>query len=356
MIEIYSIGDIKSDLLKTSRFFNSSDTLGGINSRHIKSVEEKFQRITLRPATFVSSCTNGIYLALKSLNLNGGSVIIPPITFFGLASAIIKAGGIPMYSRVDSNGLMDVGSVDELCDKFKVIAVIPSHINNRWVDVTKIQNVTVIEDAAPAFGMKTDNGDCVISSTKNTSVISFSYGKPLTTGEGGMVFGDDSVWMRGQRYCGLSNLDGRYGYGTFNVEDPELKLSNTGLNAALIMTKMRRFDEGLVRSRQIADYFNVSFGSLQDSVLNQNGNNQTFVILSERKNKLMRDLADEGIMSYSSHRPLYKNQAFSLFTGAKRFVQTSEEYFSKVLHIPCRADLTDQEVVFIAETVRKSLS
>lgn len=354
-VQIYSIGDIKKDLANVSRLFESSDTLGGINSRHIKSLEERFTKKTSRDSVFVSSCTNGIYLALKKLNLQGEYVIIPPITFFGLASAVIRAGGIPLYSRVDQYGLMELSSVHELLSAYKVRAVVPSHINNRYVDMSEFNEVIVIEDAAPAFGMKREDGSCVVASTSNTSVISFSYGKPLTTGEGGMVFSTDGDWYRGQRYCGLVNVDGQYGYGSFDVEEPELKLSNTALNAALVISKMRTLEQTIERAREIAKFYDSEFGSMQDARLNLNGNHQTFVILSESKNEIMNCLAEKEVKSYFSHRPVYFNKSFSLFKGASRYKKTSEDYFSKILHIPCRSDLTDSEVNLIASTVKKAL-
>jgi dTDP-4-amino-4,6-dideoxygalactose transaminase len=353
--QIYSIGDIKKDLLNVGRLFESSDTLGGINSRHIKSLEEKFKNKTGRDSVFISSCTNGIYLALKKLNLQNEYVIMPPITFFGIASAIIKAGGIPLYSRVNEYGLMDIKSVYELMNEYKVRAIIPSHINNRYVETRNVNDVIVIEDAAPAFGMKRSDNSCLISDTANTSVISFSYGKPLTAGEGGMVFGEDSNWYRGQRYCGLMNVDGQYGYGTFNVEEPELKLSNTAISAALVMNKMRSLDNTIERARRIAKYYNSEFGSYQDSELYENGNHQTFVILSERKIEINQLLEQHGIKSYSSHRPVYLNDAFNAFNGAIRYKATSENYFNKILHIPCRSDLTDDEINLIASTVKRAL-
>lgn len=355
-IQIYSIGDIKKDLANVARLFESSDTLGGINSRHIKSLEEKFTRKTSRDSVFVSSCTNGIYLALKKLELNGEYVILPPITFFGLASAIIRAGGIPLYSRVDKYGLMDMQSVYELLETYKVRAVIPSHINNRYVDLINLHDVTVIEDAAPAFGMKREDGSCVISSTTNTSVISFSYGKPLTTGEGGMIFGSDGDWYRGQRYCGLVNVDGQYGYGSFNVEEPELKLSNTALNAAMVMSKLRTIEQNISKARDIAKFYDSEFGSMHDAELNINGNHQTYVVLSEDKQQIMEALLKKDVKSYSSHRPVYFNVAFSKFNGASRFKATSENYFNKILHIPCRSDLSDIEVTLIADTIKKALT
>ena len=50
--QIYSIGDIKKDLQNVGRLFESFDTLGGINSRHIKSLEEKFKNVKLNISLF----------------------------------------------------------------------------------------------------------------------------------------------------------------------------------------------------------------------------------------------------------------------------------------------------------------
>lgn len=355
-VQIYSIGDVKKDLMNVGRMFESSDTLGGINSRHIKSLEDKFLTRTKRESVFVNSCTNGIYLTLIQLDVKGKYVIMPTINFFGITSAIIKAGGIPLYSRVDKHGLMDMTSVQELLDKFDVAAVIPSHINNRYVDIPKL-SVPVIEDAAPAYGIKRLDGSCVISDTTNTSVISFSYGKPLTAGEGGMIFTDNSDhnWLRGQRYCGLSNLDGQYGYGSFDVIEPELKLSHTAISAALVMNKLRSFEQNLERNRSIAKYYNSMLGSLHDTEFYENGNHQTYIIMSDYKQNVMNKLLEKDIKSYVSHRPVYNNEAFSKFNGADRYKATSELYFNRVLHIPCRYDLTDNEINLITETVKKAL-
>ena len=356
-VQIYSIGDVKKDLVNVGRMFESSDTLGGINSRHINSLEAKFLSRTNRNSVFVSSCTNGIYLSLKKLNVQNRYVIMPTITFFGIASAIVKAGGIPLYSRVDQYGLMDVSSVHELMEKYDVAAVIPSHINNRYVDISQLSNVTIIEDAAPAYGMKRIDGSCVVADTTNTSVISFSYGKPLTAGEGGMIFtNDDTNWYRGQRYCGLENVDGQYGYGTFNVMEPELKLSNTAISAALIMNKLRSLESNIARARDIAKYYDSQFGGLQENDLYENGNHQTYVIMSDYKKIIMDSLLEKDVRSYASHRPVYRNDAFKDYKGADRYKSTSDIYFSKVLHIPCRYDLTDTEVNLIADTVKKALN
>lgn len=354
-IQIYSIGDIKKDLLNASRLFNNDDTLGGINSRHINFLEKKFNRLTEKKSVFVNSCTNGIYLALKKLNVKDKYVIIPPITFFGIAAAVLKAGGIPIYSRVDKYGLMDTESVLELTSKYKVEVIIPSHINNRYVELNQLSDYNIIEDAAPSYGLRTNNNNCLIHQSKNTIIISFSFGKPLTAGEGGMIFTKtDENWYKGQRFCGLDNSDGMYGYNAFNVTNSDLKYSNNSISAALVTNKLKEFNTNLEKNKKIANFYNESFGSLHDCDLYKNGNHQTYVILSKNRNQLMAFLNDHGIKSYCSHRPVFYNEAFK-FNGAENYIYTSENYFQKILHIPCRFDLTDTEINFIAETVKKGL-
>lgn len=357
-VQIYSISNFKQDLANVARLFEDVDTLGGINSRHIISVENKFNTITGKSATLVSSCTNGIYLALKKLDLGGRYVVIPPITFFGVASAVVKAGGIPLYSRVDQYGLMDVSSVTELMEKYRVAAVIPSHINNRYVDMSDINGgaATIIEDAAPAWGIINSDGQCIISSTPNTSVISFSYGKPLSAGEGGMIFTPQSTnWFRGQRYCGLE-IQGVYGYGEFDVLEPELKLSSTAIAAAMISIKLKSYRDKMSQAYNIAKYYDSVFGNLIDSELYHRGNHQTFVILSDRSQEIIQTLDSHGIKSYRSHRPLFWNTAFNNFSGSLRFKASAEQYYSKIVHIPCRGDLTHSQVNQIADIVKTALS
>ena len=227
-IELYSLGDIKQELTVLPKYFERLDTMGGVNNRHIPKLEQKFTHLAGRTATSINSCTNGVYLALKRLNLQNDPVFVPPITFFGIGSSIIRAGGIPVFTRTDKHGLMDVDSlVDHLDHSWpgKAKVAVACHINSRYNDIRPLQGqIDLIEDAAPSFGTKDPDGKCLIANSTNVSIISFSYGKPLTAGEGGMMFSDQDTakWIRGHRYCGLENLDGQYGYGIFNVRDPDL--------------------------------------------------------------------------------------------------------------------------------------
>jgi dTDP-4-amino-4,6-dideoxygalactose transaminase len=118
---------------------------------------------------------------------------------------------------------------------------------------------------------------------------------------------------------------------------------------------MRSLESNVKRSKSIANYYNSVFGNMQENDLYQNGNHQTYVIMAEAKHLIMKELDNKDIKSYSSHRPVFYNDAFSSFAGASRYKASSEEYFNKVLHVPCRYDLTDNEVNLIADTIKEAL-
>lgn len=357
-IQLYSLGEIKDELANLPRLFERLDTLGGINNRHIPALENKLSSFVGRPAVAVNSCTNGLYLALKALKLDNDPVLVPPVTFFGVGSAIVKAGGVPVYTDTDQAGLMDTSNIEQLVNqKFfgkKPKAVVPCHINSRWVDVTAIPDgIAVIEDAAPSLGTQTSDGKCIVRSTKNTSIISFSYGKPLTAGEGGMIFTseDDVRVIKGMRYCGLDNMDGLYGYGVFSVTQPELKFPFHALGAMLVTQKLKTFNAQLERRRQIAEYFR-SHDRINEVPLYVNGNQLTYMIISSKRDVYKRAFDDAGIKNYFNHRPMMSFDAFKTFPRAMEASISANRYFDSVLHIPCRHDLTDIEVERIADTLK----
>lgn len=364
MIELFSLGDIKTELQQLSRVVNVDDTLGGVNNRHIPHMEKKFSHLTGRDAAAVNSCTNGLYLSLRRLNLNQDPVLLPPIVFFGVAGAVQRAGGIPILSRTDKDGLMDLGRMDEILSKEfdgkKIKAVIPAHINGRYVDVDAIEkSVTIIEDSAPAFGVTKKNGRCLISDTNNVSVISFSFAKPLTAGEGGVIFSDPEMgkWIRSHRYCGLDDLVGRYGIGNFDVHDPELKFPFHALGANLISIKLKSFEKNLERRRRIAGFYNEYLADKHDAVFYPGGNHLTYMISTLRRKKVEKALEEAGVGFYYNHRPVYRFSAFkNLPQLDDTVVSSTDAYFNRVLHIPAREDLSDAEVEKIKTVVLKSLS
>ena len=140
----------------------------------------------------VNSCTSGLFLSLLVAGVGrGDEVICPSLTWCSTANAALYLGAKPVFCDVD---------LDTLCPTPKQIlarvtsrtkAVMAVHFGGLAMDVQALRNalpkrVSIIEDAAHAFGARFANGKPV-GSSGNLTCFSFYANKNLSTGEGGAI-------------------------------------------------------------------------------------------------------------------------------------------------------------------------
>lgn len=354
MINIYEIPDLVDNLKLMHRFFDPRDTLGGVNNRHIPKLEQKFASDTSKHAIAVNHCTNGLYLALARFSPT--VVVVPSIVFFGVIGSITQAGHRVYFAPVDHTGNLDISQIDFTALPADTI-VMNVHMNSRVVDLRGLER-TVIEDAASAYGTCYEDSTDLITGTPHDAVISFSYGKPLTAGEGGMIFTNDNErYYRTKRYCGLDELEGAYGLSTFDVHQSNMKFPFTALGAALVTLQLKKFNQRLEYRRHFAanlDNITKDFNQVQSYQL---GNCLTYMMRfdSEENRNLAKDfLADNGVQSYFNHPPAH------LFTGFKDYAKhenvddSCHDYYSRVLHVACRELPPEEDEVFIKAMTKVS--
>src|SRR5262245_58135733 len=56
-------------------------------------------------AVAVSSGTAALQIALRTLGIDGGEVVVPTNTFFATAAAVVHAGGVPCFADVSRETL-----------------------------------------------------------------------------------------------------------------------------------------------------------------------------------------------------------------------------------------------------------
>lgn len=357
MINIYEIPDLVDNLKLLPRFFDPKDTLGGVNNRHIPKLENKFESLTGKHAIAVNHCTNGLYLALAKYPPT--TVVIPSIVFFGVVGSITQAGHKVYFAPVDHTGNLDINQIDfsKLPDDAIIMNV---HMNSRVVDL-RGSDRTVIEDAASAYGTCYSDGTDLVTGTPHDAVISFSYGKPLTAGEGGMIFTNDNErYYRTRRYCGLDEMKGDYGVGTFNVHESNMKFPFNAMGAALVTLQLKKFEKTL-RARRLnallLDELTDSFNHVKSY---QQGNCLTYMM--RFNNQANRDsakqfLEDHGVQSYLNHPPAHRFSGFANYERHENTESSCNDYYSKVLHIACREMEPDvqEEFLKVVERIPRSL-
>ena len=158
-----------------------------------KKFEEEFCKYTKAPHSIsVSSCTAGMHLVYKNLNIsNGDEVIVPAQTHVATAHAVEHAGAKPVFVDCDpKTGNIDPNKIEKKITKKTKAILVPNLIGNipdlkRISHIAKKYKIKVIEDSADTLGAKI--GKFSTGYFSDISITSF-YGSHVIScaGNGGM--------------------------------------------------------------------------------------------------------------------------------------------------------------------------
>lgn len=220
----------------------------------ITRLEEGMCRLTGRKhGAAVCNGTVALELALQALDLTPGSeVIMPTFTIISCASAIVRAGCVPVL--VDSDPLtwnMDLSQVEARITP-RTTAIMAVHLYGLPVDMKPLMalaqkhRLAVIEDAAEAIGQTAYDTPC--GAFGDISCFSFYPNKHVTTGEGGMVLcDDDALAARCRSLRNLSFVPER----RFVHRELGHNFRMSNIQAAIGVAQMEKLPESLRKKRAI---------------------------------------------------------------------------------------------------------
>lgn len=139
--------------------------------------------------TTVANATLGLELVLQALDLPAGArVLVPAFTFVATATAVLRAGHVPVLADVDAeHWTLTPDIARQACAQTHIDAVLPvaafgmPHDMAQWQRFEQDTGLPVVIDAAAAFGSQQLNG------AQGTLVFSLHTTKSLPAGEGGLV-------------------------------------------------------------------------------------------------------------------------------------------------------------------------
>jgi len=153
-----------------------------------REVERRFR---VKHAVAVNSGTAALHAGLASLDLRGGEVITSPYTFSATASAIVLAGGTPVFADVDPYTFCITPETVKPYVTKRTKAILPVHLFGGLADVHGLRafGVPVIEDACQAVGASRQG---VYSGAFGLAgAYSFNGGKNVPAGECGVLVTND---------------------------------------------------------------------------------------------------------------------------------------------------------------------
>jgi len=204
-----------------------------------------------RHAVAVANGSMALDAAVAALRLApGDEVLLPSFTIISCASAIVRAGAVPV--AVDADPVtwnINVSKIEEqITPRTKAIMVV--HIYGLPCDMDPIialankHGLLIIEDAAEMHGQTYRGRQC--GTLGDISTFSFYPNKHITTGEGGMIVTDsDEFAERSRSLRNLCFINGR----RFVHEELGWNMRMTNLQAALGVAQLERLNSFVRRKR-----------------------------------------------------------------------------------------------------------
>jgi len=210
-----------------------------------------------------SSGTDALLIALMSKNIGiGDAVITTPFTYIATAEVIRILGATPIFIDIDKYTFnIDPYLIDDAVNFANSLglnprAIIPVDIfglpaNYSLINkFAKKNNLFVIEDAAQSFG--SDIRGKKAGSLGQISTTSFFPAKPLGCyGDGGAIFTNDKELK--DKLISIRI----HGSGPNKYDSVRLGINGRldTIQAAILLEKLRIFDDELYKRNQIANYY-----------------------------------------------------------------------------------------------------
>ncbi len=296
----------------------------------------------------VCSGTAALYIAMKSIGINSkeDKVIVPAFSFMATIDAVILAGGTPVVIDVGEDYCIDVNSLEIAIEKYKPKAIIPVHLFGQTADMDKIKelckdkNIVIVEDAAQSHGA-TYNGKKA-GSLGDISTFSFYASKNVAMGEGGAILTNNP------------EIDEKISNWIEFGNHPALNLRITEFQAGIGYWQLQKLDKNNAKRRKIANIYNEEFKNLPALKIPKEfeGRKHVYHIYALRhpkRDEIIEKLIENGIgariyYEYTLHQLRNTEHLNCLF---------AEQLTKDIFAIPVHPALTEKEIDYILETVKK---
>ena len=315
---------------------------------------------------FASSACNGttaLHLALAAIGIGpGDEVIIPAITFFATAEAVVYCGAVPVIADVDPDHWCLTAATIQSVLTPRTRAVIPVHLFGQPAPLNEIAKayptLQIVEDAAEAHGARL--GNRIVGTIGITGAFSFYGNKLMTTGEGGMVLSSDSgvhERINQLRSHGTSPAK-RYWHDLIGFN-----YRMTNIQAALGLAQLERLDSVIQHRRRLITWYKDQLSgieglSFQASVPDSESVYWMIAVLFdgwkdyEDRDAVAAELGRLGIETRPMFYPLNEMPVCNDFprapglTNAARIARTG-------IVLPSGPDLTEDDVSYICDHFRR---
>lgn len=332
------------------------------NAKYVQEFEERIQKqLGVKHAIVVNSCTSGLILILKALDLKG-EAILPSFTFHATAHAVVWNNLTPIFVDCDRETFTIDPNVVEKAITPKTAVIVAVHTFGNPPDIKALEsiakkhNVPLIFDAAHGFGAQYQ-GNAVGGEGKAQS-FSMSPTKLLTAGEGGVVTTNDTELARKVR------ISRNYGdSGDYDPEFSGLSARMSELSAILGIESLKILEKNAKRRNKLVGIYKqalqdvpgISFQTVKPG--NRNSYKDFGIIIDKEKFGLSRDVFYEALLKENIiakkyfYPPVHKQKAFQKYTKSSLALPITNFISNNTFSLPLFSHMPEDEILTIAQAI-----
>ena len=318
----------------------------------------------------LSSGTAAIHLALVYLGVKAGDeVMVQSFTFCASANPVVYQGATPVFVDPEPGTwnmdpqLLDEAIQDRIQKTGKKPAAIitvslygmPAKMDELLAVSTKY-DIPLIEDSAEGMGSLYKGREC--STFGHFGVLSFNGNKMITTSGGGaLICPDETTKERIMFYA----TQAREAYPYYQHERIGYNYRMSNICAGIGRGQMSVLDEHVAHHKKVHQMYVDLLGKMDQvkvmsnpsSDFNSNYWLSTITLKGMNPDELRLALEREGIESRLLWKPLHLQPVFA--DSPAYLNGTSEQLFETGLCLPSGPMVTEDDVRYIAENIKKNI-
>ena len=335
----------------------------------------------------VAACQSGtsaLHLSLVEAGVKPGDVVlVPPLTFIAAVNPVKYQSATPVFIDCDDSFCMDPVKLKSFCvDKcvwngevleYKgraVKALVVVHVFGNMADMESIMetaekyNIKVIEDATEALGTHYTKGKYkgkYAGTIGDFGAFSFNGNKIITTGGGGAVTAREAAVVDHIRFLSTQAKTDPYYY---IHDEVGYNYRMTNLQAALGVAQMEELPEFIKRKKRNYELYRDAFAEFDLVKLmpfrEGTDSNKWFYSLCIDRNCITASMRE--IISALEEKGIQTRAIWGLINEQKPYeseetykLEKAPYYASRILNIPSSTQITEEEIMYVADEVKRLL-
>lgn len=323
--------------------------------------EEKFGQYIKNPLVLsLNSGTAALHIALLLAGVGEGDEVISTVLTAEPTNVAIKlVGAKVVWADVQKKtGLLDPKSVREkITSKTKAIMLVhyAGMVCNmdEFNAISKEFNIPIIEDAAHALGAMYNN--LPVGCNSDYTIFSLQAIKHMTTVDGGfLAVKSQEIYDKGRllRWFGLDKKVARL---ENDIKVPGYKYHMNNVNATIGIVQMKHVreivgkyvDNGVFFDKNLKDIFGVE---LLEYNKNTKPSYWLYTLKVDNREGFIKKLSENGITASELH---LRNDRHSIFDESKTSLPVFDEFYKKMVHIPCGWWVTPEDREKIVKIIKE---